>query len=770
MSDKGGKAYIFQPIKEKMKINMKTGILLPVLCLTSILSFSQGSSDPSLLTMDRIFNSREFAQEYPAPVHWIDHGDAYVIAEYSGRGEVELVKYECATNLKTTLVSSSELIPAGSNYPILVEDFSFTPDGTKVLLFSNSARVWRSNTKGDYWVFDLKEKSLKQIGKSFPGSSLMFAKFTSDNRYVAYVHEFNIYTEDLLNGNTAQLTFGGNGHIINGTFDWVYEEEFGCRDGFKWSPNGSSIAFWNLDASEIGTFYLMNNTDSVYSKVIPIQYPKVGQNPSACKVGIMGISNKQIDWVPLPGDVNQNYIPGMQWVNDSIILLQQINRKQNHYKIWSYNCYSKVLDQLYDEVEDTWIDIRNPDITSDHWQENDLPLVDNNTAFLRTTDTGGWRQIFKIDVHSGKKTLLTPGEYDVASYYSASEQHVFFGASPGNSTQRYLYRANLDGTGNLTRLTPDDSPGINTYNCSPNGKFGIHANIGALSPYTARVIRLSDHKALTTLVDNYNFKEKISTLKLPEVRFFTVTTEEGIEMDGRIIFPVGFDSTERYPVLFHGYSEPWSQTAVDSWIGMWNIYLAQNGFIIIDMDNRGTPCLKGKEWRKSIYRKMGLINTRDQALAAKKVLKWNFVDKDRVSVWGWSGGGTMTLNLMFQYPEVYKTGISVAPVPYQLLYDNIYQERYMGLPRENEEDFIAGSPITYAKNLQGNLLIIHGTGDDNVHYQGTEMLINELIKENKQFQMMAYPNRTHGIYEGRNTTRHLYTLLTNFLLEHNSGE
>jgi dipeptidyl-peptidase-4 len=218
-------------------------------------------------------------------------------------------------------------------------------------------------------------------------------------------------------------------------------------------------------------------------------------------------------------------------------------------------------------------------------------------------------------------------------------------------------------------------------------------------------------------------------------------------------------------VLFHVYGEPWGQVAVDSWIGLWNIYLAQQGYVVIDMDNRGTPCLKGSDWRKSIYRKIGVINSRDQALAAKEVLKRPYLDPDRTAVWGWSGGGSMTLNLLFRYPEIYKTGMAVAAVSNQLIYDNIYQERYMGLPQENLEDFIKGSPITYAKNLEGNLLLVHGTQDDNVHYQSMEMLVNELIKQNKQFQMMSYPNRSHGIYEGENTRRHLYTLLTQYLMQ-----
>jgi dipeptidyl-peptidase-4 len=240
---------------------------------------------------------------------------------------------------------------------------------------------------------------------------------------------------------------------------------------------------------------------------------------------------------------------------------------------------------------------------------------------------------------------------------------------------------------------------------------------------------------------------------------------DGVTMDGKMIRPLNFSPDKKYPVLFYVYGEPWEQAAADEWKSLWHTMLAQQGYIVIAMDNRGTPCLKGNEWRKCIYRKLGIVNARDQAMAAKEIMKWDFVDTSRIAVWGWSGGGSMTLNLMFRYPSVYKTGLAVAALSNQLTYDNVYTERYMGLPLENPEDYRQSSPVTFAGNLKGNLLIVHGTGDDNVHYQNAEMLINELIRQNKQFTMMAYPNRSHNINEGRNTTVHLYTLLTNYLMK-----
>jgi dipeptidyl-peptidase-4 len=739
-------------------------LLLVVIVLIGKPSIAQETINDGLLSIDRIF-SGEFRQDYERDIQWIENGDAYVTIEDSAvaEGADELVRYDSESQQKVVFVSAANLM--ANEESLSIESFSLSPDGSKVLIFTNSSRVWRSNTKGDYWVFDLNTKKLSQLGASFEPSSLMFAKFSNDNRFVSYVHKFNIYKENFSTNNITQLTKDGTGDIINGTFDWVYEEEFGKRDGFSISPSDKHIAFWQLDASATGTFYMINNTDSIYSKPIPIQYPKVGDEPSAAKIGIIDLSNGKINWVPIEGGEKENYIPGMQWIHKDLLLIQQLNRHQNQLTIWSYTPSTKMVRKVYTEKEDTWVDIDYPDVSANGWGNNDLKLVDSGTAFLRMTENDAWRHIYKVAIDSGEKTLLTPFDYDVASVQATSKKNVYYIASPDNSTQRYLFSVDLKGKGKDVRITPQGFSGLNGYNIAPNAKYAIHTHQSTTKVRTVRFISLPDHKVIKTLVDNASYLEKLNTLKQPEVRFSQVTTEEGITMDARIILPVDFDPSKKYPVLFHVYGEPWGQVALDTQVGHFNIFMAQKGYVIIDMDNRGTPCLKGSAWRKSIYRKIGVINTRDQALAAKEILKLDYLDENRTAVWGWSGGGSMTLNLMFKYPEIYKTGVAVAAVSNQLVYDNIYQERYMGLPQENMEDFVNGSPITYAKNLEGNLLIIHGTADDNVHYQSAELLINELIKQNKQFDMMAYPNRSHGIYEGENTSRHVYNLIANYIME-----
>ena len=731
----------------------------------SLISLGQTTEGPGFLTLDRIFASNEFSQDYLRPIKWMDNGEAYVTVERDESGQNELIRYGTSTENRVVFLASHQLTPEDESEALNIEEFYLSEDESKILIFTNSKRVWRSNTKGDYWVFDLQTNQLSQVGRNFPASSLMFAKFSGNNRFIAYVVDFNIYKEDFTTGEVTKLTTDGTKDIINGTFDWVYEEEFGCRDGFRWSPDASKIAYWQLDASNIGVFNMINNTDSVYSQIVPVQYPKVGQDPSSAKIGLVDTDNGETEWVELEGSMIQNYIPAMQWISDDKLLIQQINRKQNHLKIWIYQPSTKNTTLLYEEQNNSWVDIQYPDQSSSHWGDNDLKVVNSGKSLLRMTEDD-WRNAYTISLGDGTKTLISPGSYDVASLAGTSKKQLFYHASPANSSQRYLYGVDLAGKKKDNRLTPASFQGINTYNVSPNGKYAFHSHTSVLKPTSVRLVSLPSHETIRTIVDNSDYEEKLAGLKLPEISFFQVETEQGILVDGRMMKPVGFDGSSKYPVIFNVYGEPWGQQTIDSYVGLWNILLAQQGYVVIAIDPRGTPSLKGSDWRKSIYRQLGRVNIDDMGLAVKEIVKFPFIDEARVGVWGWSGGGSSTLNLLFQYPEIFKTGVSVAPVTNQLTYDNIYQERYMGLPQENPDDFTLGSPITHAKNLEGNLLLVHGTADDNVHYQNTEMLVNELIKENKQFQMMAYPNRSHGIYEGENTERHLFTMIHHFFRQY----
>ena len=701
---------------------------------------------------------------YSQNLRWSIDGNSYYQIELG-----EINRYVLPSNTKTTFVSKSDLTPPGQSKSLSVRNYSFSEDQTKLLIFNNTRKVWRLDTRGDYWVFDLKSKSLKQIGKSRPESSLMFAKLSPDGMMVAYVSEQNIYVENLVSGEIKPLTKDGNRKLINGTFDWAYEEELDCRDGFQWSPDSQHISYWQIDANQIRDFYMINNTDSAYSQIIPVEYPKTGESPSPAKIGVVNISSGATNWLAIPGDPKQHYLPRTEWHSATAIFVQQLNRKQNESKVFSCHAVSGKATLVYTEKDEAWIDVlsRWENLYDDKRQFN---WINKKNEFLWIGEKDGWRHVYRISNDGSKETLITKGDYDVMDIRLVDEKNnfLYFLASPTNATQKYLYKIKLDGKGVAVRVSPATLEGTHDYSISPTGLFASHSFNNHYTKPITEFISLPQHKALNPVESIQN--KLAASQQEKTVEFFKVKTEEGVEMDGWMVKPANFDPQKKYPVLFFVYSEPAGANVKDTYrVGSNQLFagnLSHEGYIYISVDNRGTPAYKGRAWRKSIYRKIGVLNIQDQAMAAREILKWPYVDADRIAVWGWSGGGSATLNLMFQYPDIYKTGIAIAAVANQLTYDNIYQERYMGLPQENLEDFIKGSPLTYAKNLKGNLLYIHGTGDDNVHYANAEMLINELVKHNKQFQFMAYPNRTHSISEGEGTFEHLSSLYSNFLRKH----
>lgn len=691
---------------------------------------------------------------------WTPDGNAYYSFTKNGIEIVDILN----AGKNQTFLSSNELIPPGSSKALEVQSFQVSPDGKSLLLFTNTRKVWRDNTRGDYWIFDKNSKKLSQLGKDLPTSSLMFAKFSPDGKKVAYVSKHNIYIENLSDNQVTKITTDGTDRMINGTFDWAYEEEFGTQDGFRWSPDGSKIAYWKLDARDTKNFLMINNTDSLYSFTVPVEYPKVGENPSGCSIWFYDLAAKTSKKADIAGDEVQNYIPRMEWVLDSkSVILQQLNRKQNQSKIIVADAGSGKSRTIHTETDAAWIDIKS------RWNDNDpsgWDWIDNGIEFLWLSEKDGWRHIYKIDMN-GKETLITKDAFDVIKpeFFDVPNKQIYFLASPDNAAQKYLYKVSMKG-GKAQRLTPGAYSGSNQYTISPNGKIAIFNNSSVNARSAGAVVSLPDHKELVAAKRS----AKADPAK-PKAEFFQITTQDGVTLDGWVVKPKNFDPNKKYPVVFTVYGEPGSQTVTDTFYTGWNyLYtgdMAEDGYLYVSLENRGTPAPKGREWRKSVYRKIGQLNIRDQAMGAKALFaKWPYADTSRVAVWGWSGGGSSTLNLLGQYPDIYQTGIAIAPVANQLFYDNIYQERYMGLPQENREDFVNGSPLAYAKNLKGNLLLVHGTGDDNVHYQNTEVYINELVKYNKQFQLMSYPNRTHSINEGEGTSLHLATLFTKYLKEH----
>lgn len=686
--------------------------------------------------------------------YWSADGNKVMEVDESGN----IAQVDALDPSKTTILVAKNLLTPQGEQALKVVRFAFADGNQKVLLNTNTKKVWRYDTKGDYWVYDLQTKSLKQIGKSKPVSSLMFAKFSPDARKVAYVSEHNLFVEDLATGETKALTTDGTLRLINGTFDWVYEEEFDCRDGFRWSPDSKSIAYWQIDARKIKNYLMLNTTDSLYPFTIPVEYPVVGENPSACKVGVVDIASAKTKWMKVPGDAIQNYIPRMEWANNSTqLILQQLNRRQNESRIMLLDVAANTAKTIYTEIGKAWVDAK-AEATGWTW-------VENGKKFIWSTDKDGWRHIYAIGL-DGTQTLLTKDNFDAIELSLVDEKNglVYFMASPSNATQKYLYQVSIKG-GNATKVTPATQNGTHSYDISPNGKLAFHDYSSSTVFPISDVVDLPNHKTLSGGEVDPRYK----TMALPKVEFFKITTTDGIEMDGWMVKPKDFDPKKKYPLVFYVYGEPASQTVVDRFgVNRNRLYvgdMANDGYIYLAVEGRGAPAPKGSDWRKSIYHNIGNINIRDQAMAAKEILKWDYVDPARIAVWGWSGGGSTTLSLLMQYPDIYQTGISIAAVDNQLNYDNIYQERYMGLLPEDRKYFVDNSPLAHAKNLKGNLLLVHGTGDDNVHYNNAEQMINELIKFNKTFQLMSYPNRSHSISEGAGTSKHLASTYTKFLKE-----
>ncbi len=743
-----------------MKIRMKK-LVLSLLSLILLVS-GLHAQDASQLSLERLFTNYEFSARRFGPLKWLDNGTYYTTFEASAeyRGAVDVIRYETATGKSDVMVSAASLIPQGESSPLRVEDYEWSSDKSSLLIYTNSARVWRQNTRGDYWVYQLASKKLTKLGgDNAKPSTLMFAKFSPDGTRVGYVRENNIYVEDLSSNKITAITTDGNNEIINGTFDWVYEEEFGCQDGFRWSPDGKSIAYWQLDANGIGVFYMINNTDSIYSKIIPIQYPKVGEKNSAVRIGVASAAGGKTTWMKVEGDPRNNYIPRIQWADNSEqVVMQYANRAQNQYQILSGEAATGSIKKLYEESDPAWI---NP--------VDDWIYMNKGKEFTWVSEKNGWKSVYKINRDGSGETIISSGTFDVINIQLIDLEggYFYYIASPDEPGQRYLYRGKLNGKGKQERLTPVSLAGTNSYDISPNGKFAIHTFSKAGVPPVISLVSLPDHKVVRVLQDNKPLKDKINALSSNPVQFFDVKASDGWTLNGMMITPPDFDPSKKYPVFFYVYGEPAGQTVQDSWGSyryLYHLFLAQQGYVVMSIDNRGTPAPKGREWRKSVHGQIGVLASRDQADALQEIIKkYSFVDADRIGIWGWSGGGSMTLNMMFRYPDLYKTGISVAPVPDQTLYDNIYQERYSGTLPEFAEGYKKGSPITYAKNLKGNLMLIHGTGDDNVHYQGSERLINELVKNNKMFSLMSYPNRSHGIYEGEGTTRHIYETMFRYL-------
>jgi dipeptidyl-peptidase-4 len=704
---------------------------------------------------------------------WFGNGDAYLDIEPSASGTgSDIVKYATASGAREILVSASRLIPAGGKTALDVEDYSISPDGHRVLIFANSKTVWRRNTRGDYWVLDLSSGSLQKLGASAPESSLMFAKFSPDNTKVGYVRGNNVYVEDLASRKVTQLTNDGSDNVINGTSDWVNEEEFDIRDGFSWSPDSKAIAFWQFDIAGLPKYRLIYDLGAPrgeivtgipyphtgpYPQILEYPYPQAGTQNSAVRVGVASAADGQVVWMQTAGDPHNNYIPEMGWADSSHVLIQHMNRLQNRNEFLLAEAATGASRTVFVDEDKAWVEVNR-----------DVVWINQGREFLVVSERDGWRHLYRVARDTGKPQLITRGDLDVVSLdrISPDEKWAYFIASPENATQHYLYRAPMDGAKAPERLTPN-VPGTHSYTISPNAEWAFHAYSSLNQPPAFDVVHLPDHRVERKTVDNSAIAERVKPLSNGPAEYEKVDAGNGLTVDAWLMKPPNFDPAKKYALIVFVYSEPAGQTVADRWPSMFDRALTSAGYVVASFDNQGTPAPRGREWRKVVYGNVGLLSSQQQAAALQALEKTHsYIDPKRVGVWGWSGGGTETLNLMFRYPEVYSVGVSVASVPDQRLYDTIYQERYLGLPQDSPKAYEQSSAINFATGLRGDLLVMHGSGDDNVHFQGFELLVNKLISLGKQFDMRVYPGRTHSISEGQGTTQDVYTNILGYFEDH----
>ncbi len=724
------------------------------------------------LSLERIYKNKEFKSERAPYFRWLDDGTGYTVLEARDENNTEtengvtgndIVFYQPDGKGKKILLTVEQLTPAGQKDALSIDDYKWSADGKWALIFTNAQKVWRHRTRGDYWVLNLETNKLYQLGgEQPPATSLMFAKFSPDSQKVAYVRDNNIYVETLGEKNVTALTTDGNDTIINGNFDWVYEEEFTITDGFRWSPDSKNIAYWQLDSSGVKYFTMINNTDSLYPTLTQFPYPKAGEQNSAVKVGVVELTTQQTHWAALPGDNRDRYVPRISWAGTSdALLIQDVNRPQNTNKLRLFNWKSNTLNTIYTDKDDAFLEW----YYAAEWEED-------GSHFIWHSERDGWRHLYRISRDGSDIVDLTPGDYDIVDLIALNEatNSFYFTAAPDHPEQRFLFKGYLDGSQPVERVTPASFAGNNGYYMSKDASYAMHTHSRFNQPPASQIIKTDGHATVTQLTTNDALNAQLANEVLPTHEFFTVEARDGVELDGWIMFPPDMDPSKKYPIIFYVYGEPWGSTVQDRWGGngyLWNSMMTQKGFIMASVDNRGTRAPKGRDWRKAIYKKIGSITVRDQADALDAMAdRWSQIDTSRVGVWGHSGGGSSTLNLLFRHGDKYHVGVAQAPVADIRYYDTIYQERYSGNPNTDPDSYTQTSPVTFAKDLQGNLLLVHGTGDDNVHYQGTEALINELVERNKQFEFMSYPNRSHSIREGKGTTLHLQTMKTNYFMEH----
>jgi dipeptidyl-peptidase-4 len=699
------------------------------------------------LTVERIFS--DFRLQSLPESRWMAGGQRYSFIDEQG-GVTSLVAEDAQTGTKTTLVDGRRLVPAGQTKPIEIEDYAWSADERKLLIFTNSQPVWRQNTKGQFYVYDLASQRLTPVSTA-PGWQ-QFAKLSPDGTRVGFVRDNNLWVTDLATGHETQLTRDGSETIINGTFDWVYEEELDLRDGWRWSPDGQRIAFWRIDDNPVKPFYWMKDTGAQYSQPVSLRYPKPGAPNPTARLGVVEVAGGRTTWLETGND-SSVYLARMEWAESPTeLLVQRLNRHQNRLDVMVADARTGATRTLFTETDSAWVDV-----------DDDLSFIRGGRQFIWSSERDGYNHLYLYNRDGTVARQLTHGPWDVSEVFGVDEKNgwVYFSATEQGPQQRHLYRVRLDGTG-FQRLTRE--PGTHTVQLSPETPYYLDTWSRAGVPPVVTLHR-TDGSAVRTLVDNAAVRQRVAALGVGTPEMFTFRTSDGVQLNGYMIKPAGFDPAKKYPVLMYVYGGPGSQTVTDSWGNtryLWHVLMAQRGYLVVSVDNRGTGG-RGRDFKKQTYLNLGTREAADQIEAARWLARQPYVDPQRLGIWGWSYGGYMTAFTLEQPGSPFKAGIVVAPVADWGLYDSIYTERFMRTPQENPEGYARSSAIRNAAGLRARLLLVHGSGDDNVHFQNSVQLVDALQAAGKQFNFMMYPDRNHSISAGR--LPHLYTLMTDWITQ-----
>jgi dipeptidyl-peptidase-4 len=695
-----------------------------------------------ILTTEDLFESTQFVPEIIKNIQWLPDESAFTYTENS-----DIYKYDIKSGSKVLLLKGSELLVNELEFKI--NNYKWTEDAKYLLIEGPVKTIWRHSSQAPYILYNVQTKMITPLSNG--DQNLRNVKLSPDGTKVGFVRNHNLFVTDLLGGKETAITDDGNENILYGEFDWVYEEEFSISDGWQWSPDGKRIAFWRFDQTHVKEFYLIDEMTN-YNKISTLKYPKTGERNSIIKIGVAEIETSKLNWMNLGND-DDIYIPRIYWTNSSSKLaIIKLNRLQNHLELIISDTEMGTGQTIIEEKDSCWVEA----------DDNSTIFLKNKNEIVWVSERSGYRHAYIYDYEGNLIKQITSGSWEMTSLLGVDENNglLFFDGKKDSPIEQHIYRINLDGS-SLKKLS--DEHGWHTANFSPDYKYFINEFSNVQIP-SRTYLKMSDGTLLATLKQNDLPAFKEYNMVYPE--FSAIKTADGVDLNCFIMKPADFDMEKKYPVIVYGYGGPGSQHVINKWTGnrqLWHQVLTENGFIIFCVDNRGTGG-RGKYFKNLAYGDLGNWSVRDQVEGAKYLQSLSYVDKDKIGFWGWSGGGYLCLMLMTRATEYFKVGIAVAPVCDFRNYDAIWSERYLGLLDKNPEWYDRSAPLSYASQLNGKLLIVHGTGDDNVHYQNTMQMVRAFQLSKKPFDLMLYPNKNHGL-AGETARQHLHEKMTDYFIE-----